>query len=191
MICIYSWVAYKLPPILLTWGRWGKQRNVQVTQPSEPQRLSAPEGINGQLEMAEMAVGMAEEHHQQWGMESDGGNVGGCGAQFAAANESGKITFLLFSNFVASCNLCRSQMLICGSGRGSRDSESRLRNTWTGHRPHNAEPPPYWFSEVPAISTATSHLLASVELCYPFAICHLLFSISISMLYQLQKCGLF
>jgi len=38
---------------------------VQVTQPSEPQRLSAPEGINGQLEMAEMAVGMAEEHHQQ------------------------------------------------------------------------------------------------------------------------------
>jgi len=84
-----------------------------------------------------------------------GENVGGGGAvvhHFAAANESEKITFLLFSNFVASCNLCKSQMLICGPRgewtRGARSHDSGFQSPDSGtpgpgRRPHNAEPPPY------------------------------------------------
>lgn len=95
----------------------GGRKNVQVTTAAAvaaragaarmwpEQRVTTPQGRRN-------ASTTRRAHNQQ-------GRGRGCAACYVApADESEKMTFLLFaSNFVATCNLCKSQMLICGQLR--------------------------------------------------------------------------
>lgn len=119
-------------------GNEGKQRNVQVTRPGEPQKSvrPLPKASAANRSCWRRRKSRWRGYHQQWA--DSGGALGGAVEaelhNFAAANESEKITFLLFSNFVAPCNLCKSQMLICGPGRDRTwNSESIWTWTWSNH----------------------------------------------------------